>query len=259
MATSRGGVSARGGSSPVVATIDWPVGAMSGVTREAGLGARLRDAEDRVLLGRPPRQAQHACHAVRLIRQPRQRQRPPPKTRLVARAQDGCDGLGVHGPTRRATHTGTRLPAIGPGQKALPARRWASHGLPSRPRFAAGWAAISRPLHPVRGGWRNDCRVGTRPMQRHALERDGWPRGRRRVRALRGRRGPWKEPVCTAWRRGRGVAAFDPPGLCGTCPRRPHAEGGRRAVCGHTSWTVRGGRGGTPGPRSPAPLPDPTT
>jgi hypothetical protein len=148
---------------------------------------------------------------------------------------------GVPVPSAARPRTGTRLPSRGPSPKALQARRRASHARTSRPRWAEGLAAVSRQRTPGMAGWRHDGHTGKRTLTRQPRERDGGPQVRWRVRATRGRRGHWRAPGCAAGWQGRGVAA-----------------GGRSAVCGQTSRTVRWGRGWNPGLRSPAPLPDPT-
>jgi RNA-directed DNA polymerase len=118
----------------VLANSDWHVLDMYWGTRDAGLGERCRDADDMVMICRTTLQAQPAFHAVRVILQQRKRQLHPPKTGLMAMAQEGFDVLGVHCPELRAKHTGKLRPSIGPGQKAMKARRWESHGLTSRQR-----------------------------------------------------------------------------------------------------------------------------
>ena len=126
--------------SPLLANIYWHVLDMYWGTRYAGLGARFRYADDMVMICRTKLQAQHAFHAVPVILQKLKRQLHPPKTRLVAMAQEGFDFLGFHCHKLRAKHTGKLLPSIGPGQKAMKARRWEIHGLTSRQR---GWQRSS--------------------------------------------------------------------------------------------------------------------
>jgi hypothetical protein len=181
-----------------------------------GCGVTGGAAADRGMRGRTTRPAPPACPAGRWRRQPRPRPRHPPTTRLVARAQAGVAGLGGPCHQRRATPTGPRRPAMWPGQKALQARRGERHGRPRRQRCAAGVAALRRPRNPGLVGGRHACRGGPRTRKRHARERSGWHRGRRRGRARRGRRGPGTAQGCPAWRRGRGLAAFSPPGRGGT-------------------------------------------
>jgi RNA-directed DNA polymerase len=167
-----------------------------------------------ILLGiicRTKREAQHAVHAVRGVLQKLKLQLYPTKTRLMARAQEGFDFLGL-----RAKHTGKLLPYTGPSQKAMKAIRREIHGLTSRQRLAEGLAAVINQLNPVIAGWRNYFRVGNRTMKLQALDRYIWCRVRRLVRAIRGSRGHWKEPVFTAWLQGSGLVAFYQPGVCGT-------------------------------------------
>jgi RNA-directed DNA polymerase len=128
-------------------------------------------------------------------------------------AQEGFDFPGFQFPRLRAKHTGTLLPYMWPGQKAI---RGENHGLTSRQRLADGLAAVISQLNPVIVGWRNYCRIGNSSVRLQALARYVWQRVRRLVRAMRGSRGPWKEQVFTAWMPGRGLAAFYQPGICGT-------------------------------------------
>jgi group II intron reverse transcriptase/maturase len=118
--------------SPLLAHIYVHVLDMYGVTREAGLGELFRYADDIVIVCRPPHQAEPALHAVRLILQQRKLQLHPTTTRLVAMAQEGFDGLGLHCHTLRAQHTGKRFPYRWPRPKAMKARRRELHGLTSR-------------------------------------------------------------------------------------------------------------------------------
>jgi RNA-directed DNA polymerase len=95
-----------------------------------------------------------------------------------------------------------------PSQKAMKAIRGDIHGLTSRPRVAEGLAAVISPLNPVLAGWRNYFQIGNSSMKLQQLDRYLWHRVRRRVRAKRGSRGHWKEPVFAAWWQGSGLAGF---------------------------------------------------
>jgi RNA-directed DNA polymerase len=144
-----------GGRRPLLATIYWHGLERSWVTRAAGLGELCRYADDLVISCRPQRQAEHALHAVRRILQQRKRQLHPTPTRRVAMAQEGIDCLGCHVQQLRAKHTGKLLPYRWPSQKAMKAIRRARQGLTSRPRLAAGLAAVIGQLTPVIAGWRH--------------------------------------------------------------------------------------------------------
>ena len=123
-----------GVSRPVLANRYVHVLAMDWGTRETGLGDRCRDADAIVMICRTTLQAQHAFHAVRLLRQKLTLPLHPTKTRLVALAQEGFAFLGVHFHTLGAKRTGTRLPYRWPSQQARKAIRRAIHGLTSRQR-----------------------------------------------------------------------------------------------------------------------------
>jgi hypothetical protein len=162
----------------------------------------------RVILGRTPHQAEHALHAVRLIRQQWTRPLHPTKTRLVGMAPAGFDVLGCQFQTRRAKRTGTLLPDRWPSQKARKAIRRDIHARTSRQRWAAGLAAVISRRNLVMAGGRNDVQSGHRTMKLPQLDRDVWHRVRRLVRAKRGSRGHGQEPGFAAWMQGRGVVAF---------------------------------------------------
>ena len=146
--------------SPVWANLDVHVRDRSWVTRDTGLGARFRYADDRVRSCRTQPQAPHALHAVRLLRQKLKLQRHPTQTRLVEMAHEGFACLGFHCHKRRAMHTGTLLPSRWPSQKAMKARRRAIHGLTSRQRLAEGLAAVIAQLTPGMDGWRHYFQIG---------------------------------------------------------------------------------------------------
>ena len=128
-----GGSPHGGVRSPWLAHLSWPVLEMYGVTREAGLGALGRYAEDIGIVCRTPHQAEPAFPAVRVLLQTLKRQLHPTTTRLGALAQEGFACLGCHVPTLRAQHTGTLLPYRWPSQQAMKARRRELHGRTSRP------------------------------------------------------------------------------------------------------------------------------
>jgi RNA-directed DNA polymerase len=202
--------------SPWLANLYLHVRARYWGTRYAGLGALFRYAADIGSICRTQRQAEHAFHAVRLIRQTLKRQLHPTKTRLVGMAQAGFDFLGFHFQKLRAKRTGQLLPSMGPRQKAMQAIRREIHAHTSRQRLAAGLAAVISQLNPVSAGWRTYFQTGKRTRTLQQLERDVWQRGRRLVRAPRGSRGHWQAQVVVAWLQGRGLAAFYQPGRCGT-------------------------------------------
>jgi hypothetical protein len=186
------------------------------VTRYAGLGKLFRYADDIVIICRTNLEAQHAVHAVRGVLQKLKLQLHPTKTRLVAMAQEGFDFLGFHFHKLRAKHTGKLLLYMCPSQKAMKAIRREIHGLTHRQRLAEGLAAVINQLNPVIAGWRTYFQSGNSSMKLQQLDRYVWQRVRRLVRAKRGSRGHWKEPVFTAWLQGSGLVAFYQPGVCGT-------------------------------------------
>jgi RNA-directed DNA polymerase len=216
--------------SPLLANLYVHVLDMYWVTRSAGLGELVRYADALGSICRTQRQAEYALPAVRLIRQQLKLPLHPAQTRLVGRAQEGCDFLGCHFHQLRAKRTGQLRPYRWPSQKAMKAIRGDIHGLTSRQRLAEGRAAVSSQLTPVSAGRRNYCQIGNSAMKRQPLDRYLWHRVRRLVRAKRGSRGHRKAQVFAAWWKGSGLAGFYQPGRCGSCPRMPQVAGCRRAV-----------------------------
>jgi len=225
-----------GGSSPVLATRDWPVRELYWTPQDRARGHLTRDAAARLLVWRTRGAAAHARHAVTPVVQLRTLTGPPTQTRLVDVQRAGCEVRGCRVHPGRARTSGTLSPLSWPGPNALNAIRRPMRAPPERRGVrGTGTALVANP-NPRMRGWRHSCRVGHATTTCQDLDRDGrqrvgpWERARRQRAAtagpLQALRRPSGRESCSA--RGRG----------GTRACTPLEDGGRTAVGGRTARTV---------------------
>ena len=146
--------------SPVLATIDVPVGERSWAPQESSLGHRTREAADMVRVSRTRREAAQALQAVTPIVPQRQLTVPPPRTGLVDVKRAGFACLGFPFQPGSARKSGTRIPRMWPGPHAMPAIRRHMREQTERRGLRGTMAAMVAQLNLIRRGWRHSCRGG---------------------------------------------------------------------------------------------------
>ena len=125
-----------------------------------GAGVRLPRATRLVSVSPTRREAEHALQAVTPILQQLQLTGPPTKTGLVAVQCAGCELLGFHCHTGRARTSGTLIPRMWPGPKAMKAIRSHLREQTERRGVRGTSAAMVATRHRISRGWRNSFRVG---------------------------------------------------------------------------------------------------
>jgi RNA-directed DNA polymerase len=157
--------------SPVLANIYLHVLDMYWAQQYRSLGHLTRYADDMLIVCRTRRAAEQALHAVIQVLQRLKLTVPPTKTRIVDMKSAGFEFLGFHFHKGRARRSGTLIPLMWPGQKAMKAVRSHIREQTERRGLKETLATIVANLNPIIRGWRNYFRVGNSTKKFQDLDR----------------------------------------------------------------------------------------
>jgi RNA-directed DNA polymerase len=139
--------------------------------QDRALGHLTRYADDMLIVCRTRGAAEQALQAVTQVLQKLKLTVHPTKTRIVDVKRVGCELLGFHVHQGRARTSGTLIPLMWPGQKAMKAIRRHMREQTERRGLRGTCAAIVAKLNPIIRGWRNYVRVGHSTKKFQDLDR----------------------------------------------------------------------------------------
>ena len=197
---------------PLLATIDLHVLESWWEERHAGVGRLSRDADELVVVCRTPQQAVAAQKIIGRLLEWLKLKRHPDKTRVVGRADEGVDVLGVHCHKQPSKRTRRRVPSAWPSGKARRGGRAQIRPQTERCRLRGDLADLVAGLHRVIRGWRTYVRVGTSTKQLADLDRYVRLRLWIFLRQRQGPRGHVRPEGYAAWLRRSGLERVSPPG-----------------------------------------------
>jgi Group II intron, maturase-specific domain len=128
-------------------------------------------ADDLVMVSRTRREAAPALPAVTPIVPHLKLTGHPTKTSLVDGKRAGVELRGFHFPTGRARKSGTLIPCMWPGHKAMTAIRRHMREQTARRSLRGTIAALVAQLNRIIRGWRHSCRVGHSTTKCQDLDR----------------------------------------------------------------------------------------
>jgi RNA-directed DNA polymerase len=128
--------------------------------QDRALGHLTRYADEMLIVCRTRGAAEQALQAVTQVLQKLTLTVHPTQTRIVDVKRAGCEFLGFHFHQGRARTSGTLIPLMWPGQKAMKAIRRHIREQMERRGLRGTLTAIGAQLTPIIRGWRNYVRVG---------------------------------------------------------------------------------------------------